>query len=55
MLREEERITSEPTDGNIGGESGAQGSGTAPFLEYHKERESANNPYCYARTTGVEV
>lgn len=32
LLRQEERITREPTDGTIGGESGAQGSGTAPFF-----------------------
>ena len=44
LLREEERTTSEPTDGNIGGESGAHGSGTAPFLEYHKEGEHRNTP-----------
>lgn len=45
LLRQEERITREPTDGTIGGESGAQGSGTAPFfLENHKEEKSRNNP-----------
>jgi len=32
LLREEERITSEPTDGTIGGEPGTQGSRTAPFF-----------------------
>lgn len=44
LLREEERITSEPTDGNIGRESGAWGSGLLRFLEYHKEGENRNNP-----------
>lgn len=42
LLREEERITSEPTDGTIGGEPGHQRFPSSSF-ECHG-RESRNNP-----------
>lgn len=34
LLRQEEKISSEPTDGNVGGELGTWGAGKAPIFEY---------------------
>lgn len=34
LLRQEEKISSEPTDGDVGGELGTRGSGKAPIFEY---------------------